>query len=345
LTGPIGVAVVGAGYWGPNLVRTFLGLPVCQVRYVCDQRPGRLEAMREKFPHITLTDDYSEVLQDPGVEAVAIATPVSTHRELGDRAIAAGKHVLIEKPLASTVADARALTEAAKSANRVLAVGHIFVYHPAVASLRQLVREGLLGELCYVASSRVNLGPPASEVDVIWDLAVHDLSILQSLIPGNPVDVVAEGRQFVHPTLVDVAFITLRYGNGFVAHLHASWLSPVKVRTLFLAGTLGSATFDDAIQDGKLVISDRGEDSRINLKASDTHDLFYRPGELVRPQLEDVAPLTAECRRFLECIVSGGRPEADGEAGVAVVEMLEAAGQSIREHRPVRLASVEIARA
>lgn len=325
------VGIVGAGYWGPNLIRTFARLAECELASVCDQRPGRLAYVAERFPELRRTDRYDELLADATLEAIAIVTPVSTHRALAEAAFRAGKHVFVEKPLASTAADAAALVEAAERAGRVLATGHLFVYHPAVAELRARVRAGELGRLCYAESGRVNLGPPASEVDVIWDLAVHDVAVLLSLVGREPVAVRAEGRRYVHPRLTDVAFLTLCFEDGFLAQHHVSWLSPVKVRRFFLAGSAGSATFDDTRAEGKLLLSDPGQDSRIGARDTDATELFYRPGEVRTPQLATVPPLTAECAHFLACIRTGRRPEADGLAGLSVVRVLEAAEQSLQQ--------------
>jgi predicted dehydrogenase len=332
------VGVVGAGYWGPNVIRTFASLPDCEVAYVCDQRPGRLQYIAERFPDLRLTQSYDDLLADRALDAVAVVTPVSTHRALAEAALRAGKHVLVEKPLAHSSADAQAMVQAAERAGRVLATGHIFVYHPAIVRLRQAVEDGELGALCYAESGRVNLGPPASEVDVVWDLAVHDVSILLSLLVREPAEVQAEGRRYLHPSLTDVAFLTLRFADGFVSQHHVSWLSPMRVRRFFVAGTGGAATFDDTLTEGRLALSDRGEDSRTGTGASEAKDLFYRAGEVRTPELSTIPPLTAECAHFLDCIRTGRTPDADGRAGLAVVRVLEAAQRSIAAGgRAVRL--------
>jgi predicted dehydrogenase len=337
--GRLRIGIVGAGYWGPNLIRTFSSLPECEIACVCDQRPGRLQYVAERFPGVRLTDRYEQLLADPTVDAVAVATSVSTHHVLAVAALQAGKHVFVEKPLAATSAEALELVKAAERAGRILATGHLFAYHPAVARLRQGVRAGELGRLCYAESGRVNLGPPASEVDVIWDLAVHDVSILLSVLGGEPEEVRAEGRRYRHPSLTDVAFLTLRFADGFLAQHHVSWLSPVKVRRFFLAGSEGSATFDDTRSEGKLLLSDAGEDSRIGARDTEARELFYRPGKLRSPLLPEVQPLTVECAHFLDCIRAGRVPEVDGRAGLAVVRVLEAAARSVAAGgRPVRLA-------
>lgn len=334
------VGVLGAGYWGPNVIRTFAGLPDCEVAWVCDQRPGRLQYIAERFPDVRLTNRYDDLLEDPTLTAIAIVTPVSSHRALGEAALQAGKHVFIEKPLAPTPEDAASLVTTAQQAGRVLATGHLFVYHAAIARLRQAAQSGELGRLCYAESARVNLGPPASEVDVLWDLAVHDVAVLLSILGEEPVEVICEGHRYVHPTLVDVAFLTLRFANGFVAQHHVSWLSPMKVRRFFLAGTEGSGVFDDMRDEGRLLLTDKGEDSRIGAKDTDNKELFYKPGEIRAPALSPIPPLTAELAHFLDCIRTGRTPEADGRAGLAVVRVLDAAEQSIVQGgAPVRLSA------
>src|SRR5581483_8618825 len=204
------VGIVGAGYWGPNLIRTFAGLAGCEVAWVCDRRPGRLQYIAERFPELPLTDQYDDLLADRRLDAIAIVTPPATHRALAEAALQVGKHVLVEKPLALTVEDAAALVEMADRLRLVLATGHVFVYHPAVAAIRDLARAGTLGDLCYAESDRVNLGHPDSAVDVIWDLAVHDVSVLVAVVGSTPAEVQVDARRWLHPTLTDVAFITLR---------------------------------------------------------------------------------------------------------------------------------------
>ena len=335
----LNVAVVGAGYWGPNLVRNFDGMPDCRVAWVCDSKPGRQTYMAGKFPGLRLTADYRTVLDDPEVDAIAIATPVSTHYDLATAALRAGKHVMVEKPLADTVAHAEGILEAADRAGLVAATDHLFVYNPAIAKMKEIQEQGRLGERCYAESSRVNLGPPASEVDVIWDLATHDLAITYYLWGCLPKEVAAIGRRFLHPRLIDVAFLHLKFADDSLAVHHVSWLSPEKVRRYFLAGRSGSVVFDDTVAEGKLRQIDQGVDSRIGLKDDDVKDLFYRPGTVSIPVLEPVQPLQAACRNFLDCVRSGARPRADARAGLAVVRMLEAAERSIAlGSQPVQLA-------
>lgn len=338
IDGKVGVAIVGAGYWGPNLIRNFGGFDDSEVLWVADQKPGRRQYVREKFPDIPVTEDLGAVLADPRVGAVVVATPVSTHHAIAMAALEADKHVMIEKPMAATSGEARELVDVAQRAGKVLAVDHLFVHNPAIARMKELADAGAIERLCYAESSRVNLGPPASEVDVVWDLATHDLSITYALWDRLPVEVTAYGRRFLHPNLIDVAFLHLRFADDSLAVHHVSWLSPERVRRYFLAGTGGSFVFDDTVAEGKLKQIDQGVDSRIGLKDDEVKDLFYKPGVVRHPELQPVEPLAASCGDFIRCVLTGATPRSDGRAGLAVVRMLEAAERSIAEgSRPVRL--------
>jgi len=329
---PLGIALIGAGYWGPNLIRNFASLDDCVVRWVCDKKPGRRQFIHERFPEIPLTDDFDAVLADARVDAVALATPVSTHRDLALRALAAGKHIFVEKPLADTTARAQEIADAGRAAQRVVAVGHIFVYNPAIARMRELVHAGALGKLCYAESSRVNLGPPASEVNVIWDLAVHDLAILLEVWQQKPLAVTAFGERYLHPRLIDAAFLHIHFDDGRMSQHHVSWLSPDKTRRFFVAGSHGSLHFDDTRTLDKLRYIDRGQDSRIGLSDNENKELFYKPGEIKNVELSTAEPLRVECAHFLECIRTGNKPRAGAAEGVAVVQILEAAGVSIENN-------------
>jgi predicted dehydrogenase len=340
--GRIHVGIIGAGYWGPNLIRAFNRLPDCQIAWVCDKKPGRQQYIANEFTDIPVTGDYETVLGDASVDAVVIATPVSTHWDMAMAALQAGKHVMIEKPLADTVQHAEELVLAGKQANRIMAVDHLFVYNPAVAKMKQLVAAGEISDLLYAHSSRMNLGPPASEVDVIWDLATHDLSITYYLWERLPVEVIAHGRRFLHPELIDVAFLYLRFDDGTLAVHHVGWLSPEKVRLYFLAGQAGSFVFDDTVAQERLRQIDQGVDTRVGLKDNEVKELFYKPGTVRIPDLEPIQPLDASCREFIRCIRTGETPRADGYAGLAVVRMLEAAELSIATgSRPIALSEGE----
>ncbi len=338
LAADIGIGIVGVGYWGPNLVRVFDQLADCQIIKVCDMKPGRLQYIRDRFPDLELTDDYQDLLGSSHIDAVVIATPVSTHHTLAMEALRAGKHVFVEKPLAATSTEAEAMVKLAARQGLVVATGHIFVYHPAVTAMKKTIERGEIGQICYAESSRVNLGPPASKVNVIWDLAVHDVSILIYLFGQHPVEVTAYGRRFVHPTLTDVAFIHLCFADGTMAQHHVSWLSPNKVRRFFVAGTGASMIFDDTKSSGKLTMFDQGVDSRIGLGDEEVVELYYKPGEVYVPKLSTVEPLKIECQHFLDCVRKEHRPLANGVAGLNVVKILEAADCSIaQDSKPVRL--------
>jgi len=327
----IGVAIIGAGYWGPNLIRNFDAAEGCRIVWVCDQKEGRRLYVRERFPNLSVTDDFESVLKDERVDAVVIATPVSTHRHVGLCALQAGKHVWIEKPLAASASSATALVTEAEARGLILATDHLFVYNPAISKAKDIITLGEIGKLCYAESGRVNMGPPASEVDVIWDLATHDLAISYYLWGRKPMEIVAYGRRFQHPKLLDMAFIHAHFEDGSTAVHHVSWLCPEKTRRYFVAGKKGSLMFDDTRAEKKLRFIDQGIDSRIGAKDDEVKDLFYKPGEVSFPALDPVEPLRAASEHFLDCIRKGRRPRADGKAGLAVVEMLEAAERSISE--------------
>ncbi|HET6311098.1 MAG TPA: Gfo/Idh/MocA family oxidoreductase [Candidatus Nitrosotalea sp.] len=331
MTKAVTVAVIGAGYWGPNVIRTFSELANCQVKWVCELSQGRRTYISDRFPKLRTTDELEKVLADPEVDAVAIVTPVTTHRRLAEMALAAGKHVFVEKPLAGSYADAVAIGTAGQNAGRLVGVGHLFVHHPAVVRMKELVESGRLGQLHYAESARVNLGPPASEVDVLWDLAVHDLAILIALMGRPPARVSATARNFNHRSLVDVAFVTTEFDDGFFSVHHASWLAPTKVRRFFLAGAAGSVTFDDTSDDRKLVSSGPGVDSRIGLRADDVKELFYKADDVVVHTLEHTPPLTRELNLFVDAIRNGTAMAVDAIQGEHVVRTLEAAEMSIAD--------------
>jgi predicted dehydrogenase len=326
---PVRLAVVGAGYWGPNLIRTFLSLEGAELALVCDRSEPRLAYVRERFPGIQTTASLDDVLADESIEAVAVATPVSTHREVGEVLLKAGKHVFIEKPLARTIEDARLLVNLAARLDLQIATGHVFVHHPAIVQMRCEINSGSLGRPLYSESARVNLGPPASEVDVIWDLAVHDVAILLSLIPERPIHVSAVGRRFMHPSLNDVAFLRVEFASGFIAHHYVSWLSPLRVRRFFVAGSSGSATFDDMASEHKLMISGIGTDTRIGVGVNTSQELYYKAGDVRHPELPSGLPLTVECSEFLSAVRGSVKLTADGTAGLEVVAVLQAASDSV----------------
>ena len=327
---PISVAVVGVGYWGPNWARVLAAHPQATLFAICDLRPGRLQYVQERFPGVPTTTDVDQLLSDDSIDAVVLATPVSTHESLGIRFLKAGKHLLVEKPLAPSERAAAALVDAADNAARVLATGHIFAYHPAVQAMVRELEADAIGDFQYAYSNRMNLGPPESEVDVVWDLAVHDFSIMLALKRAEPVAIRAAGRRFVHPSLTDAAFITAQFADGSMSCHHVGWLSARRVREFFVAGSEGSLHFDDTRSVGKLRKVDAGVDTRRGDGGQKAVELVYRPGEVQEVEVESAEPLHVECTRFLEAVRDGRRPVADGVAGLIAVRMIEAAEESLR---------------
>ena len=328
---PIGVAVVGCGYWGPNLLRNFAAEPRAQVRWICDLDEGKLESLRLRYPSVRTTTRYEDVLSDQGVHAIVVATPVRTHHRLARLALQSGKHVLVEKPLADQVTLAEDLVEQAERHDRILMVDHTFVYTGAVRHLKKLCEEGLFGTLWYVDSVRINLGLFQRDVNVVWDLAPHDLSIVTHLLGKDPVTVQATGASHTGNGTEDVAYLHLDFDNELIAHFHVNWLSPVKVRQMFLGGSERMVIFNDIEPSEKLRIYDKG----IEVKADNREGIYklqvgYRSGDMWAPALDGTEALTVEVKHFLDCIERGEKPMTDGKAGLRVVRILEAAQMSIK---------------
>ena len=328
----IHAAVIGAGYWGPNLIRNFNQIPGARVSYVCDLDAKKLAPLSAQYPTLTTTRDFAQVLADPQVDAVVIATPVSTHRKLAIEALRAGKHVLVEKPLAATTQAAQEIDQVAREMQRVLMVGHTFIYNPAVAKVKEYIERGALGEIYYVDSSRVNLGLHQFDINVIWDLAPHDISIILYWLGKRPLRVSARGNSYTQDNIEDVAFITLEFADKIMAHIHVSWMSPAKLRRTTVVGSKQMVVYDDLEAAEKVKLYDMGverlvmnDDTRAELQRT------YRVGDVISPRLDVVEPLRVECKHFIDCIVEGKTPRTNGDAGVAVVQVLEAATQSMRE--------------
>ncbi len=297
----IGVGVIGYGYWGPNVLRNLAETPGCEVVWCADKSPERCALVRRRYPAIKVTSDVNELLNDPRVEAVAIATPVSTHFMLAKEALSKGKHVLVEKPMAGTVAEAEELVELAKKRGLVLMVDHTFIYTGAVRKIRAIVESGELGELYYLDSVRINLGLFQHDVDVLWDLAAHDLSILVHLIPRAPKYVSAIGADHTGSRLADLAYLTLQYDNSFIAHFHINWLSPVKVRKMLIGGDRKMLVYDDMEPSEKVRVYDSG------IKVTSQEGVYktlvdYRTGDMWAPKLDVREGLAFECEHLVECI-------------------------------------------
>ena len=320
------VALIGLGYWGPNYARVVTELPDAELAVVCDRDPAALEFIRARAGSARRTTDLDEALGSD-VDAVIVATPTSTHSAIAGAALAAGKHVLCEKPLASTVAECDELIAAADAADVVLFTGHTFLFNPAVRRMRELIEQGDIGSLLYAHSSRTGLGPIRQDVNALWDLAPHDLSIMDHLIKSSPEAVVATGQGHLNGH-EDVAFMTLYFPEKVIAHINVNWLSPVKVRTTLIGGEKRMIVWNDLEADEKLKVYDKG------VKITSREGVYellvsYRSGDMWSPQLEQVEALRQELAYFVDCVTTGQEPFNNGCAGLRVVRMLEAASESL----------------
>jgi predicted dehydrogenase len=334
----VGIGVVGYGYWGPNLVRNFANSECSRVVTVSDLDPTRLAVSKRLHSEIATTSDFRDLLRDPKIDAVAIATPVHTHYELALAALRAGKHVFVEKPLAPTSDQVRRLIDEADRRNLVLMVDHTFLYTPAVQKIRELVHEGALGEIYYYDSIRSSLGLFQNDVNVIWDLAVHDMSIIQYILNEKPVAVSATGSCHVTGAPENMAHITLFFQSSCVAHVSVNWLSPIKVRQTFIGGSRKMIVYDDVEPTEKIKIYDKG--ITLNGSPEKAHQLRigYRAGDMWAPHLAAKEALQTEVEHFIDCLRNGTPPISSGLSGLRVVEILEAASRSIKEQgRPVKL--------
>jgi len=313
------VAVAGLGYWGPNLARNFAALPGCEVAWLCDASPAALERSAALHPGAKTTAELGDVLADESVDAVVLATPVPTHAELARRVLDAGRHCFVEKPLATSAADAELAVQAAERSGRILMVGHLLEYHPAVTRLKELIDGDELGNLFYVYGNRVNLGQLRADENALWSLGAHDVSVALYLVGEEPDEVTAEGASYVREGIQDVVFCFLRFPSGVTAHLHLSWLDPHKERRITVVGAKRMATFDDMQTEGKLTLYDKGfdEDTRT------WGEYIARSGDIYSPRLPNAEPLRLECEHFLACIRDGVQPRSDGLSGLRVVRVLE----------------------
>lgn len=328
----IGVGVIGYGYWGPNLVRNFAAANECNVVMVCDSNPDRLAALHKHYPAIRLTTEAGALIADPAVDVVVVATPVSSHYELALRALEAGKHVLVEKPLTSSAEQARRLIEQADRRGLILMVDHTFIYTGAVRKIKELIDEGHLGDIYYFDSTRNNLGLFQQDVNVIWDLAVHDLSIMSYVIPARPTAVSATGLSHVPGKPENIAFLTVFYDEPIIAHISVNWLSPVKVRQTLISGNKKMIVYNDIEPSEKIKVYDKGID--LIDRPESRHKLLvsYRSGDMHAPRLDTTEALALETSHFMDCIARQKQPLTDGPSGLRVVQILEAATRSIAEH-------------
>lgn len=323
------IGMIGFGYWGPKLTRNFGEIANAELAWVSDLDEARLARVCEQYPSVRTTQDYRDVLASD-VDAVVIATPVRTHYHLAKEALLAGKHVMIEKPLTASGAEGEEIVELADALGRTLMVGHTFVYNVAVRRLREIVASGELGELYYVDAARLNLGIFRSDVNVLWDLAPHDLSILLYVLGQDPVAVSARGGANVRSDIHDVAYVEVRFPANVIAHFHVSWLEPCKVRRVTIVGSKKMVVYNDLLETEKIRIYDKGVDRPYETDQFDDFHLTYHYGDVTIPHLPLQEPLRAQCEHFLDCIRTGARPETDGRSGLKVVKILEQADHSLR---------------
>ncbi len=312
------VGVVGLGYWGPNIARNFAAIAGCELRWLCDSDAAARERLGASFPGVQATGELDRLLQDEELDAVVLATPVPTHAELAVRVAQAGKHCFVEKPLATNAPDAETAVAAAASAGKLLMVGHLLEYHPAVARLKQLIDEGELGSLYYLYGNRLNLGVLRANENALWSLGAHDVSVVLHLIGEEPEECLAHGASYVREGVEDVVFCYLRFPSGIVAHLHLSWLDPHKERRLTVVGARRMATFDDMLVEGKLAVYDKGFDE----DARSWGEYITRSGDVFSPRIPNAEPLRLECEHFVQCVRTGQTPRSDGHSGLRVVRVL-----------------------
>jgi predicted dehydrogenase len=323
---PIQIGVVGLGYWGPNLARNFAGLAGSELRWVCDGSEAARDKASLQFPDARVSAELDDLLADPGLDAIVLATPVPSHAELAVRVLEAGKHCFVEKPLAQSVADAERAVAAAEKAGKRLMVGHLLEYHPGVLKLKELADGGELGDIYYIYGNRLNLGKLRADENALWSLGAHDVSVLLALAGEEPTDAVAHGESYVRPGVEDVVFCYLRFPSGLAAHLHLSWLDPHKERRFTVVGSHKMATFDDMATEGKITIYDKGFDET----PRGYGEWVTRSGDIYSPRLPAVEPLRVECQEFLDSILERRAPRSDGASGLRVVRVLEELQNSLR---------------
>jgi len=336
------VALVGYGYWGPNLARNLYQLPNATLAACCDMDVKKLAEVQALYPGVRTTPDFASVLADAAIEAMVIATPARTHFSLARQALEAGKHVMVEKPIAMSSPETEALIRLADERRRILMVGHTFEYNPAVLKIRAFMDEGALGDVYYLYSTRVNLGRVQQDLNALWSIAPHDISIMNFLLGAQPLEVSARGARCLGSNVEDVVFANLAYPGGIIAHVHASWLDPSKVRKMTIVGSKKMIVYDDIDAEGKVRLYDKGA-TRVN--GSQSYGEFQyklRSGDIFIPKIDMSEPLRNECLHFAECVAEGRRPRSDGWNGLRVVRVLEAAGRSLaRNGAPEPVVPVE----
>jgi len=320
------LGVVGLGYWGPNLARNFESLPGSELRWCCDRAEEARARLRPAFPRARFTGELDDLLADAELDAIALATPVSTHAALARQVLEAGKHCFVEKPMAQSVPDAESVVEAARVADRVLMVGHLLEYHPGVRRLKEIAGSGELGDIHYIYSNRLNLGQLRADENALWSLGAHDVSVVLHLAEEEPLECQARGESYMRSGIEDVVFCYLRFPSGLAAHLHLSWLDPHKERRFTVVGSRRMATFDDMALERKVTVYDKGFDE----DGGNYGEYITRSGDIWSPRIPALEPLQIECEHFVHCLREGARPRSDGESGLRVVRVLEALQRSLQ---------------
>ena len=337
--GELGVAVFGCGYWGPNLARNFFRIPWCDLKAVSDPDPDRLDDMRTRFPGVACEPDSSKILSDPEIDAVVIATPVKYHFELAKEALVSGKHVLIEKPMASSAAECEELIEIAAENGLTLMVGHTFLYSEAISVINEKITSGDIGDVLYINAQRLNLGLFQKDINVAWDLAPHDLSIILHFLRDSPQTINCQGNAHISPHVEDVTNMSLTFPGNRFATVQSSWIEPRKVRQMTIVGTKGMIVYDDVQQLEKIRIFDTRVNTPPHYESYADFHYSYHYGDSYCPRLDQREPLRTQCEHFLDCILKGTRPLTSGEDGLRIVEILEKSAESLQAGgAPVELA-------
>ena len=328
----VNIGIIGCGYWGPNLVRNFTKISDSKVIFVSDLDQSRLNYIKKLFPNLEVVRDYKKILENKNIDAIAIATPISTHFQIARDALSCKKHVLVEKPITKSLSEARQLIEIAKKNNRVLMVGHTFQYNQAVRKLRDIIKKGELGKVLYAYTTRVNLGLFQDDINVIWDLCPHDISILNYLFDSIPKSVKANAYSHYKKGIEDTGFVLLHYPGNIISHLHVSWLDPLKVRRAVLVGDKKMAVYDDLNAVEPIKIFNKGIIKQAYYDTFGEFKLMYNRGDIYSPKVENVEPLETECKHFLGCIKDNLVPLSDGKSGLEVVKVLEPAQKSLENN-------------
>jgi len=327
----INIGLIGCGYWGPNLLRNFSVLKGCRVKTLCDTDSHRLKTVSSLYPHVELTTNSSKLIEDHNIDAVVIATPVRFHFEMALQSLLAGKHAFVEKPMVSNVHEGKILIETADKYNLTLMVGHTFIYSPAVRKMKQIIDSGELGNIQYLAARRLNLGLFQKDINVAWDLAPHDISIILYVLNDSPLSVNCQGKAHVHPEIEDITNMVLNYDNGRIATIQSSWLDPNKVRDMTVVGSKKMLVYNDLEPMEKIKIYDKHVEIPPHYDTFAEFHYSYHYGDMCAPYIKQYEPLKRECQHFLDCIETGGTSESCGFQALRVVQVLEAASKSLKE--------------